>query len=367
VTEQRNERGTPARGGKDALPPHFVPTSGGPLTAKPIRMPPASRIASILLACLFAFPAFAQPSQQGNQIVAISFDGANDLAQWERSRALARRTGASFTYFVSCVFLLTRKDRDLYHPPRHRAGASNIGFAPSKEDVAWRLREIWTARLEGHDIASHGCGHFDAAKWSRKDWSAELGEVRTIFRDAWTVNDIPYEPAGWRAFVRSGIVGFRAPYLSTSPGLDAALAENGFLYSASGVSRGPQMPFERGGLVQFSLPTIPEGPSDRRVIAMDYNLYVRHSHGKEDVAHAAEYEERAYSAFQAAFQQQYDGERIPLEIGFHFTLMNGGAYWRALERFAAETCTRPDVECISYSDLARRIRAEDIGQPAPAN
>jgi peptidoglycan/xylan/chitin deacetylase (PgdA/CDA1 family) len=327
----------------------------------------ASRIASILLACLFAFPAFAQPSQRGNQIVTISFDGANDLAQWERSRALARRTGASFTYFVSCVFLLTRKDRGLYHPPVHRAGASNIGFAPSKVDVAWRLREIWTARLEGHDIASHGCGHFDGAKWSKADWSTELKEARTIFRDAWAVNDIPYEPSEWKQFTQTGIVGFRAPYLSTSPGLDAALSENGFLYSASGVSRGPQVPFERGSVVQFALPTIPEGPSNRRVIAMDYNLYVRHSRGKEDVAHAAEYEDRAYRAFRAAFERQYEGERIPLEIGFHFTLMNGGAYWRALERFAAETCTKPDVECISYSDLARRIQAEDIGQPAPAN
>jgi hypothetical protein len=119
--------------------------------------------------------------------------------------------------------------------------------------------------------------------------------------------------------------------------------------------------------VQFALPTIPEGPSNRRVIAMDYNLYVRHSHGKEDVAHASGYEERAYRAFHAAFERQYDGERIPLQIGFHFTLMNGGAYWRALERFAADVCTRPDVECISYRDLAQRIEAEDIGQSAPAN
>ncbi|MBN9069624.1 MAG: polysaccharide deacetylase, partial [Rhizobiales bacterium] len=219
-------------------------------------MPTALRILSIVLACILAFPAFAESQQRANQLVAISFDGANDLSQWERSRAVARRTGASFTYFVSCVFLLTRKDRDLYHPPEHRPGASNIGFAPSKEDVAWRLREIWTARLEGHDIASHGCGHFDGAKWSKADWSTELKEVRTIFRDAWTINDVPYEPSGWKQFAETGIVGFRAPYLSTSTGLDAALAGEGFLYSASGVSRGPQMPFERGGLVQLALPTI---------------------------------------------------------------------------------------------------------------
>src|SRR5690606_32997219 len=105
------------------------------------------------------------------------------------------------------------------------------------------------------------------------------------------------------------------------------------------------------GVAQFALPTIPEGPSNRPVIAMDYNLYVRHSHGKEDIAHAAAYEERAYHAFLNAFERQYEGERIPLQIGFHFTLMNGDAYWRALERFAEDVCTRPDVECVSYRNL----------------
>lgn len=319
----------------------------------------AARLATALLICLPASSAFAETPRPKTQVVAISFDGANDIAQWERSRALARRTGASFTYFVSCVFLLTRADRDLYHPPEHQAGSSNIGFAPSRDDVAARLREIWAARLEGHDIGSHGCGHFDGKDWSRADWSKELREVRKVVGSAWTINKVPYEPAGWKAFAESGIVGFRAPYLSTSSGLDAALADNGFLYSASGVSRGPQMPFERGRVVQFSLPTIPEGPEGRRVIAMDYNLYVRHSKGKEDTAHADEYEERAYQAFHAAFENQYQGDRIPLQVGFHFTLMNGDAYWRALERFATEVCTKADVECIGYRELAERIRGED--------
>ena len=40
----------------------------------------------------------------------------------------------------------------------------------------------------------------------------------------------------------------------------------------------------------------------------------------------------------------------PLQIGFHFVLMNGGAYWRALERFAEAVCNRPEVACVSYSE-----------------
>ena len=83
---------------------------------------------------------------------------------------------------------------------------------------------------------------------------------------------------------------------------------------------------------------------------MDYNLFVRHSGGFERPTRAAEFAERAYDAFRAAFDGQYQGKRIPLQLGFHFTLMNDGAYWRALERFADDVCVKPDVVCTSYRD-----------------
>jgi hypothetical protein len=67
---------------------------------------------------------------------------------------------------------------------------------------------------------------------------------------------------------------------------------------------------------------------------MDYNLFVRHSGGFERPSQSREFEERAYRAFIAAFDAQYTGKRTPFQLGFHFTLMNGGAYWRALEHFA---------------------------------
>ncbi|TIP55120.1 MAG: polysaccharide deacetylase, partial [Mesorhizobium sp.] len=88
----------------------------------------------------------------------------------------------------------------------------------------------------------------------------------------------------------------------------------------------------------------------------DYNLYVRHSGGFERPRQADEFANRTYDAFRAAFDAQYQGKRIPLELGFHVTLMNDGAYWKALERFAGEVCTRPDVECLSYRDFVSRRR-----------
>lgn len=311
-------------------------------------------IASYLLA-LPASTAFAQPV---TQYVMISFDGAHDVAQWERSRALAIKTGAKFTYFLSCVYLLSPETKSLYDAPHHPAGRSNVGFASSREDVAARLGEIWLAHQEGHEVANHGCGHFDGSAWSKADWLVEFDAFSSIVRDAWALNGIDGEPAGWRDFAATASGGFRAPYLATGDGLYKALAEKGFAYDASGVSRGPAEP-AFGKVVRFALPQIPEGPSERRVIAMDYNLFVRHSAGIESTDTDQIYENRAYDAFTSAFREQYLGQRIPLQIGFHFSLMNGGAYWRALEHFAEDVCVKPAVMCVSYQNYLDRA-----GNPA---
>ncbi|HEY4192624.1 MAG TPA: polysaccharide deacetylase [Mesorhizobium sp.] len=289
------------------------------------------------------------------QIVIISFDSARDISQWQRSRALAKRTGAHFTYFLSCVYLLSRDTRKEYTAPHKSAGKSNIGFAPSKEDVTARLEQIRLAAAEGHDIASHACGHFDGKDWSKADWLNEFGSVRRIFENAYAINGIAPEPTDWRAFAKTAVVGFRAPYLSTGAALYQALQAAGFVYDASGVSRGPATPETVGAITRFSLPLVPEGPRGKPVIAMDYNLYARHSGAKEQPADARQFEERAYQAFHTAFEAQYAGKRVPLELGFHFTLMNGGAYWNALERFAGEVCVKADVECISFRDYVSRL------------
>ncbi|MBX3569060.1 MAG: polysaccharide deacetylase [Rhizobiaceae bacterium] len=312
-----------------------------------------------LLACFGTGTAAAAEQPRPHQVIIISFDGAHDLAQWQRSRTLAATTGARFSYFLSCVFLLSKQTRGLYSAPHMQPGRSNVGFAATAEEVRERLRQIWLARSEGHDIASHGCGHFDGSKWSKTDWLDEFASFRTILRNAWTLNGLAGEPAGWRAFAETEIEGFRAPYLATGKGLGPALSEAGFRYDASGISRGPAAPADaESRVVRFALPQIPVGPSGRRVIAMDYNLFVRDSGGFERGDAGGQFEARALAAFTSAFDEQYSGERVPLQIGFHFTLMNGGAYWRALERFARDVCVRADVDCISYADYVGRLKAE---------
>ncbi len=303
-------------------------------------------------------PETAEPAKP-KQVVIISFDSARDISQWKRSRALAQRTGAHFTYFLSCVFLLTPETRTQYAAPGKTAGKSNIGFAASRQEVADRLEQIALAAAEGHDIGSHACGHFDGKDWSKADWLNEFSAFERIFENAYAINGITPEPKGWRDFARHAVVGFRAPYLSANKALYEALPTAGYLFDASGVSRGPVEPPTSNGITRFSLPQIPEGPKSRPVIAMDYNLYIRHSGGFEHPSAANEFENRTYDAFRAAFDSQYDGKRLPLELGFHFTLMNNGAYWNALERFAGEVCVKPDVACISFRDYVSRLGAKD--------
>ena len=299
------------------------------------------------------------------QYVIVSFDGAHDIAQWERSRRLAGRIGARFTYFLSCVFLLPRDKRGQYQPPGKAAGRSEVGFAQTPGEVAARLEQIRLAVAEGHEIASHACGHFDGKDWSKKDWLAEFSEFRRIMAQAYTANGLA-EPADWQKFAETAISGFRAPYLSTSAALYEALREAGFRYDASGISKGPVQSHEEGGIQRFALPRIPEGPNARRVIAMDYNLYVRHSGGKEQPDEAAAFQARSHDAFMAAFEREYRDGRAPLQLGFHFTLMNDGAYWKALEQFAEDVCGKPDVVCTSYADYLERTRGPQNDADAPS-
>ena len=312
-----------------------------------------------VLALSIASPHATKAADPQKQLVLISFDGAGDNKLWDKSLAMAKASGAHFTYFLSCTNLMTRQQGAAYKAPGMKAGRSNVGFAVSTEDVRTRLDHIWNAHLQGHEIASHGCGHFDGKDWTKADWLKEMRSFDDVVLNAWQTAGIANkEPEGWRDFATHGIKGFRAPYLSTSDSLHAAEREAGFTFDASLVTNGPQLPDTEKGLTAFGLPLILEGPKQRRIIGMDYNLFVRHSAGMDNPSRTREFEERAYQAFRAAFDEQYDGDRIPLQLGFHFVEMNAGAYWRALDRIVSEVCGIEDVACVSYSEAMQSVNAE---------
>lgn len=296
----------------------------------------------------------SRAAERPEQLVLISFDGAHDNRLWERSLAMANRSGARFTYFLSCTFLMSEAERQAYKAPGHSAGRSNVGFAADSDEALTRLGHIWSAYQNGNEIGSHGCGHFDGKDWSKADWLREFTQFDATLSNAWSNNGAE-APSGWARFAKTGVRGFRAPYLATGEGLFAALESRDFAYDASTVSNGPASPDFTKPTAHFALPLISEGPKQRPIIAMDYNLFVRHSAGLETPSKSEEFEERALDAFRSAFETEYSGKRRPLQLGFHFVEMNGGAYWNALERFVDETCGRPEVACVTYQEAIRRL------------
>jgi peptidoglycan/xylan/chitin deacetylase (PgdA/CDA1 family) len=311
-------------------------------------------------------PSIAGESPRPIQSVLISFDGAHDIAQWQRSLKLADETGAKFTYFLNCSFLLSPENKGRFDAPGKGTAKSNVGFGKSQEDVTARLNQIWRAHVSGHEIASHTCGHFDGKDWSAADWESDRKQFLSILANAWAINGEVREPLGWRKFSAGFPKGFRAPYLSAGESLEQALKSGNYLYDASSVERGIAAPKVKSGIVRFALPLVPEGPDNRRIISMDYNLFVRHSGGFERPDTDGQLEQRTYAMLMNAFNSQYNGKREPVQFGLHFTLMNGGAYWRAAERFARTVCMKPDVRCTTYEDYAQRILKSGSGKAVAA-
>src|SRR5436190_14905557 len=131
-------------------------------------------------------PRRARPSWP--QFVVVSFDGSGGIRLWPYWRSVARRAHAHFTFFVSGVYLLPEEQRLRYHPPHHRAGASDIWFARpdlgfSAAEVVRRTRaQIAAGYREGNEIGTHFNGHFcepypgNVDQWSAADWNSELDQ-----------------------------------------------------------------------------------------------------------------------------------------------------------------------------------------------
>lgn len=59
------------------------------------------------------------------------------------------------------------------------------------------------------------------------------------------------------------------------------------------------------------------------------------------------------------FERAYDGNRAPLIIGNHFESWNGGTYMRAVEEVVETVCTKEEVRCVSFRQLADWLDAQD--------
>ncbi len=288
------------------------------------------------------------------QFVLLAFDGSRSLEAWNKSRNFAKTLeqkgiNLRFTYFISAVYFVNNEQRNLYNAPAGKGrGRSAIGWGGSADDVKQRLEQLNLAYQEGHEIASHAVGHFNGNNWSETDWKQEFEYFNQFIFNAYQINGL----TGRLAFDRSAIQGFRAPELGISPGLFKTLEKTGFRYDTSRSNQPNYWPQKQNGVWNFPLASITTALTKKSLLSMDYNFYYLHSKAQPNPSQAKYYEEDMFKSYLNYFKKNYNGNRAPIHIGHHFSAWNNGAYWNALFRFAETVCGQPEVQCITYSELA---------------
>ncbi|NJK39596.1 MAG: hypothetical protein HC835_10445 [Oscillatoriales cyanobacterium RM2_1_1] len=288
------------------------------------------------------------------QFVLLAFDGSSSLGFWNQSRSFAQDMAAQnkpvhFTYFISAVYFVSPDQRQLYNAPGGKGkGKSAIGWGGSSEEIQQRLQQVNLAYQEGHEIGSHAVGHFNGRKWSETDWTNEFKYFDQFIFEADQINRL----SSSLVFDRSAIEGFRAPELGKSPGLYKTLQKQGFRYDTSKEGQANYWPQKQNGVWNFPLASLKTALTRRNVLSMDYNFYMAHSKAKPNPKNAKRYEEDMFQTYMQYFKSNFNGNRAPVHIGHHFSTWNGGAYWKAMSRFATTVCGEPEVLCVTYRDLA---------------
>ena len=289
------------------------------------------------------------------QFVMLAFDGCIELKSWQDLidfAAAMNRDGKPlhFTCFVSAVGYIEDPNRTVYQGPGQRRGYSPINFGGSAEDVRKRVDYINAFYASGHEIASHAVGHFNGAHWSAAQWEQEFAAYRGILE-----NTGPNQARAGADKVDAPfakIVGFRAPYLATGPGLYEALRRGGYRYDTSGISYSDRWPEKLDGLWRFNLVQLKISGLGRTTLSMDYNFFVAHGGRVVDAARAEVFKSQMLATYLDYFRTNYAGNRAPLNIGHHFEAYQGGVYNEALKAFARQVCGLPEVKCVTYGELA---------------
>ncbi|MFJ3904525.1 hypothetical protein [Streptomyces sp. NPDC090025] len=305
-----------------------------------------------------------KPGQEPPQFVVFSWDGAGEDSQklFSHFRKVGQRYGATMTYFLSGVYLLPEAKRELYDPPQHSAGRSDIGFN-DVEGIRATVRELRGAWQEGNEIGTHFNGHFcgkdgGVGTWSVDEWKSEIGQAKFFVKN-WKTNaglkaeqPLPFD-------YDKELVGARTPCLEGRANFVKAASQLGFRYDTSGVND-QIWPKRDEGLWDLSMQLVPVPGRAFQTLSMDYNFLVNQSGTTQGDPSQHEYwGNQMRDGLVEAFERSYRGNRAPLIIGNHFESWNGGTYMRAIEDTIATVCVQKDVKCVSFRQLADWLDAQD--------
>lgn len=298
------------------------------------------------------------------QFLLLSYDNVGNYPVVDQLRNMADSTGAKLTFFLSGVFLLDQAHKKLYLPPRHAPGASSIGFQGSYEgrtpqdSVRQLVLSLQGAQMEGNEIGTHLVGHFcgptGISKWNRAQFAFELAQWSSLAANV--DRNMGLDTGG---VLRMPLQGGRTPCLEGNPDeYLAAFADAGLTY-ATYIRRLDQWPVRRGGLWFFGIPLIKPYDGGNPLLAADYNFMKRYGDtgGQRRV-------DQIYLTLRAAFDHVYAGNRAPLELGGHTTVLMDGAWYAAEQRLLSEVCGLPDVRCSTYSEAVTWLNAHEAQLPA---
>ncbi|MFD4233906.1 hypothetical protein [Streptomyces sp. NPDC058542] len=306
------------------------------------------------------------PGEKPPQFVVFSWDGAGEDSQklFSHFRGVAKKYNAKMTYFLSGVYLLPEEKKDLYNPPQHAPGRSDIGFNDT-DGIRDTLNEVRAAWLEGNEIGTHFNGHFcgkdgGVGTWSVDEWKSEISQAKAFVK-SWKTNTPELKGEAPLPFdYDKELVGARTPCLEGQKNMVAAARTMGFRYDSSGV--GNQVwPKKKDGVWDIPLQLVPMPGRAFETLSMDYNFMVNQS-GTATQGDPSQHEywgNQMRDGLLQAFDRSYDGNRAPLIIGNHFESWNGGTYMRAIEETIAQVCTKEGVRCVSFRQLADWLDAQD--------
>jgi hypothetical protein len=310
-------------------------------------------------------PERLKPGQKPPQFVVFSWDGSGEDSQklFSHFRKVAKENHANMTFFLSGVYLLPEEKRDLYKPPQHSPGRSDIGFN-DQQGIADTVKQARLAWLEGNEIGTHFNGHFcgpdgGVGTWSVDEWKSEIAQAKQFVK-SWKTNTGMKNAAPLPFDYDKELIGARTPCLEGQKNFMKAARQLGFRYDSSGVNN-QVWPKKKEGLWDLSMQLVPFPGHNYEQLTMDYNFMVNQS-GTRTQGDPDKFDywgDQMRDGLIKGFYRAYDGNRAPLIIGNHFESWNGGTYMRAVEDVVKEACNKPEVRCVSFHELVDWLDAQD--------
>ncbi|MEU2287618.1 hypothetical protein ABZ614_37900 [Streptomyces sp. NPDC013178] len=306
-----------------------------------------------------------KPGEKPPQFVVFSWDGAlaGDDELFQHYRKMAKQYNAHMTFFLTGIYLLPKSKADLYSPPQHSKGSAAISY-PTDDHIRTTVEQLGKAWEEGNEIGTHFNGHFCGAKggkdWSVEEWKSEIDQFYE-FAEKWKTNTGYTEMDPLPFDFRKEVVGGRAPCLEGQPNLLKAAKSYGWRYDASSPGSFQIWPTKKNGLWDFPLQGLPYG--EDQALSMDFNFLYNQTGGETegDPAKHPQWQQQTIDSYMAGFNRVYYGSRAPLFIGNHFEQWNGGIYMNAVDHVIENVCTKKDVKCVSFKELADWM---DVQKPA---